>query len=42
MVWHNVNANLRVGVEYGNQRTRNRRGDDSDVNIFSVGGFYFF
>ncbi|MBC6497828.1 MAG: hypothetical protein GDA54_05880, partial [Alphaproteobacteria bacterium GM7ARS4] len=42
MVWHNVNANLRVGVEYGNQRTRNRRGDDSDVNVFSAGGFFFF
>ncbi|MBC6497831.1 MAG: hypothetical protein GDA54_05895 [Alphaproteobacteria bacterium GM7ARS4] len=42
MLWYNVNDHLRVGIEYGDQRTSDRSGSEVDTRIFSAGGFFFF
>ena len=42
MVWHNINSNLRVVAEYGMQETEWFDGSDQEVDIFSVGGFFFW
>lgn len=42
MVWHDINANLRVVAEYGRQDTGWMDGTTQNVNIFSVGGFFFW
>ncbi len=42
MVWHDINANLRVVAEYGIQEVEWHDGVDQDSDIVSVGGFFFW
>jgi hypothetical protein len=42
MIWHNINSNLRVVAEYGRQETEWFDGSEQDVDIISVGGFFFW
>jgi len=42
MVWHNINSNLRIVAEYGMQESEWFDGSDQEVDIFSVGGFFFW
>ena len=42
MIWHNINSNLRVVAEYGLQETEWFDGTEQDVDIISVGGFFFW
>ena len=42
MVWHDINANLRIVGEYGLQEKEWFDGVDQEANIVSVGGFFFW
>ena len=42
MVWHDINANLRIVGEYGLQEVEWHDGADQEANIVSVGGFFFW
>ena len=42
MVWHDINANLRIVGEYGLQEREWHDGADQETNIVSVGGFFFW
>ncbi len=42
MVWHDINANLRIVGEYGVQEREWHDGADQEANIVSVGGFFFW
>ncbi len=42
MVWHDINANLRIVAEYGHQEREWHDDVDQDTDMVSVGGFFFW
>jgi len=42
MVWHDINKNLRVVAEYGQEVREWHDGSDQEANNVSVGGFFFW